>query len=303
MARISRLAALGGTALLIVSACGGGPLQASPSAGLPTARPTVAASSIPTPSPESTPQPSAVVVASLVHCAGSPSTATGVSVHRNSTWAGYVAALPPGTFGCVEGSWVEPMVTCGTVDAAVQIWVGIGGYSSHDTGIADDGHALEKAGTGVDCENGIANDYAWHQRMPREAADLPFPPTATHGGDIVIIPGDRIWAQVRFSHGTVQMTLVDLTSGDVRTVSQSDPGLHRSSGDWIVEGEDGLPVPSFAAVMFTAGSASMAGTFGTIGSAAWLRNEIDEWAGGHRRLQASALSPDGSSFRVTWRHR
>ena len=119
---------------------------------------------------------------------------------------------------------------------------------------------------------------------------------------MVIIPGDRIWAQVRFNGGTVQMTLANLTSGDVRTVAQPDPGLNRSSSDWIVEGEDGLAVPPFASLTFTAGSASMVGTFGTIGSRAWLRNEIDEWSGGHKRLQASSLSPDGASFSVAWLH-
>jgi hypothetical protein len=308
MARFSRLAVLGGTALMVVSACGGGPLQASSSPGQSTAVPSAAPSAAPiatpapTASPAPSPQPSAVAVLQLVHCAGSASTAGGTSVHRDSTWAGYVAALPPGTFSCVEGSWIEPTVTCGAADAALVIWVGIGGYSSHDTGITDDGHALEKTGTGVDCANGIADHYAWHQRDPREPNDLPFPATATRRGDMVVIPGDRIWAQVRFTAGTVHMTLANLTSGDVRTVAQADPGLNRSSGDWIVEGEDGLPVPPFASLTFTAGSASMAGSLGAIGSGAWLRNEIDEWAGGHRRLQVSALSPDGASFRVTWRH-
>jgi peptidase A4-like protein len=308
MARFSRLAALGATALTVLAACGGGPTQASASPGQPTAGPMAAPSAVPTSypsrtaSPAPSPQPLAVAVVPLVHCAGSASTVGGTSVHRNSTWAGYVAALPPGTFGCVEGSWIEPTVTCGSADAALAIWVGIGGYSSHDTGISDDGHALEKTGTGVDCENGIADHYAWHQRDPREPTDLPFPATATRSGDMVVIPGDRIWAQVRFLRGRVQMTVANLTSGDLRTVSQTDAGLNRSSSDWIVEGEDGLPVPPFASLTFTAGNASMAGTVGAIGSRAWLRNEIDEWAGGHKRLRASPLSSDGTSFSVTWLH-
>jgi hypothetical protein len=270
----------------------------------PSGTPSAAPTSTPTSpaSPPRSPQSSPVVVAPLIHCAGSASEVGGTSVHRSSTWAGYVAALPPGTFGCVEGSWIEPTVTCGTGDAALQIWVGVGGYSSHDTGIADDGHPLEKTGTGVDCANGIADHYAWHQRDPREPKDLPFPATTTRTGDMVVIAGDRIWAQVRFTAGSVLMTVADLTSGDIRAIAQADSGLHRSSGDWIVEGEDGLPVPAFASIEFTAGSASMAGTFGTIGARAWLRNSIDEWAAGHPRLRVSALSPDGSSFSVTWLH-
>ncbi len=306
MARFSRLAILGSIAVALLSGCSGGPVKASPTQQtyLATAAPSAlpASSPSPTASPVPTPQRSPVAAATLSHCSGSPSSGVGTSVHRNSTWAGYVAAFPPGTFGCVEGSWIEPTVTCGSVDAALVIWVGIGGYSSRDTGITDDGHALEKTGTGVDCANGVADHYAWHQRLPREPKDLPFEPTATHRGDLVIISGDRIWAQVRFSAGTVHMTIANLTSGDVRTVDQADAGLHRSSGDWIVEGEDGLPVPPFASLTFTAGSASMAGAVGAIGSRAWLRNEIDEWAGGYERLQVSPLSRDGASFSVTWLH-
>ena len=308
MARFSWLAALGGTAVLVVSACGADALQVASSPGQSTTRPSATASAAPTssplspPSPDPRPRPSAIAAVPLVHCTGSASTVGGTSVHRNSTWAGYVAALPPGTFGCVEGSWIEPTVICGSADAALAIWVGIGGYSSQDTGIADDGHALEKTGTGVDCENGVADHYAWHQRDPREPKDLPFPATATRTGDMVVIPGDRIWAQVRFGPGIVRMTVANLASGDVRTIAQADSGLRRSSGDWIVEGEDGLPVPAFGSLTFTAGSASMGGTLGAIGSRAWLRNSIDEWAAGHRRLRVSALSPDGASFSVTWLH-
>ena len=35
----------------------------------------------------------------------------------------------------------------------------------------------------------------------------------------------------------------------------------------------------------------------------WLRNEVDEWSSGYRRLRVSALTSDGGSFRVTWLHR
>jgi len=219
-----------------------------------------------------------------------------------STWAGYVAALPPGTASCVEGSWIEPVVTCGPSDAALAIWVGIGGYSSVDTNITDDGHSLEQAGTGVDCEGGIPNHYAWHQISPREPKDLPFPPTATRRGDMLIITGDEMWAQVRYSGGSVRLTVADLASGDVRSVTQADSGQHRSSAEWILEGEDGLPIPRFASVTFTGGSMTMAGTLGAIGSVAWHRNEVDEWLAGVTRLRVSALSTDGSSFNVAWTH-
>jgi hypothetical protein len=239
----------------------------------------------------------------IEHCAGTPTSGLGSSIERDSTWAGYVAARPPGTFSCVEASWLEPDVACSAADAAVGFWVGIGGYTSEDLGIIDNVHALQRVGTGVECENGQAEHYAWHQVAPRQASDQPFAPPPGRSGEMVIEPGDEMWAQVRFAGGTFTMTVANLSSDDVRSVSDTGGGGHRSSAEWVVGGEPGEPLARFRSITFTGGLCTMDGMLGPIGSATWRRNEVDEWSGDVRRLRVSPLASDGASFRVSWLHR
>lgn len=273
------------------------PSPTTSSGPTPTPASTAAAISTPAPSPAATPS----AIDALMHCTGTASTGTGRSFERNSTWAGYVAASPPGTFSCVEGSWIEPVVTCGEADAAVGFWVGIGGYSSRDLEITDDDHAMERAGTGVECEDGEADHYAWYQMDPRDSGDVLFGPTP--GEELAIVAGDEMWAQVRYATGAYVMTVANRTTGDVRSILVAASGKRRSSAEWIVGGEDGEPMARYDKITITSGMATMDGILGTVGSTAWLRNEIDEWAGGVRRLRVSELSADGASFRVTWLHR
>jgi hypothetical protein len=295
---------------VVLNACGTATVPTSaltptPVAATDAPAPTLVVTNPPSPAPTTIPTAKATASAldAIEHCAGAASTGSGRSVARGSTWSGYVAAQPPAAFSCVEAAWVEPVVTCGAADAAVAIWVGIGGYTSRDLGIFDDEHALEKAGTGVDCEDGAATHYAWHQIEPGEASDQPFGALAGQPADMAIAAGDRMWAQVRFADGAYRMTVANRTTGDVRSISQASAGKRRSSANWVVEGETGAWLARFPSITFTGGASTMGGVLGTIGSTAWLRNEVDEWSGGFRRLRVSALSPDGTSFHVTWLHR
>jgi hypothetical protein len=285
----------------------------APPGAMATFTATTASSQTPSPTPPSTTAPAESptlsptrhVIAALTHCTGRPASPDrGSSVERGSTWSGYVAAQPPASSSCVEASWVEPEITCGAGDSSVGIWVGIGGYTSVDLGIFDDGRALERAGTGVDCESGSAKQYAWHQAEPHDASDQPFSPAdPTQHGDMVIGAGDRIWAQVRYEDGTYHMTVANLSTEEARSSSQASTGNRRSSAEWVVSGEEGEALARFSVVTFTGGLSTMAGEAGAIGSASWRRNEVDEWSGGFRRLRVSALSADNASFRVTWLHR
>lgn len=255
------------------------------------------------PTTHSTPEPTLSAIDAIVHCTGEPSNGLGgASVERDSTWAGYVAARPPGTFSCVEGSWREPTVTCGAADAAVHYWVGIGGYTSSDLGIFDNIHAIQKVGTGVECEDGEPDHYAWHQVAPRESSDQPFDP-APDGGDLVIEPGDLVWAQIRYTGDAFVMTVANLSTGDMRSTTARGGDGHRSSAEWVVGGEPGEPIARFDSFTFLDGLSTMDGVVGPIGSKAWRRNWVDEWGGGVRRLGVSPLSDDGGSFGVTWHHR
>jgi hypothetical protein len=263
---------------------------------------TMVPTAMPRASSPPSPQATASAVDALEHCAGVPSIGAGDSFHAVSTWAGYVAAEPPGSVSCVEGSWLEPIVTCGAASAAVAIWVGIGAYDSVDLGIEDLGHPIQQAGTGVDCEDGQAEHYAWHQFQPRESTDHRFR-TPAGGRDMVVEPGDRIWAQVRYTGTASVMTVDNLSTGDVRSINQTGTGRHRSSAEWIVSGEAGEALARFSSVTFTGGLATLGGIVGPIGAAAWNRNRIDEWAGDVKRLRVSTLSPEGDAFRVVWLNR
>lgn len=248
------------------------------------------------------PEATASAVDALEHCGGAPSVGEGDSFRATSTWAGYVAAEPPGSVSCVEASWLEPTVSCGHTSAAASFWVGIGAYDSVDLGIEDLGHPIQQAGTGVDCEGGQAEHYAWHQFQPRESTDHSFPIPAG-GGDMVVEPGDRIWAQVRYTGTAFVMTVANVSRGDVRSIRQKAAGRHRSSAEWIVSGEAGEPMARFSSVKFTGGLATLGGIVGPIGAATWNRIRIDEWAGDVRRLRVSRLSAEGDSFLVAWLHR
>ena len=267
-----------------------------------TATATIAPAATPSASSMPAPAPTASAIAPLEHCSGAPSVGTGESVRAASTWAGYVAAKPPGSVSCVEASWLEPTVTCGRAAAAVSIWVGIGAYDSVALGITDKGHPIQYAGTGVDCEDGRAEHYAWHQFRPRESTDRRFPKPAG-GGDMVVEPGDRMWAQVRYTGATFVMTVANLSTGDVRSIRQRAAGRHRSSAEWVVSGEADEPMARFSSVTFTGGLTTLGGIVGPIGAATWKRNRIDEWAGDVKRLRVSTLSAEGDEFRVVWLHR
>jgi hypothetical protein len=236
------------------------------------------------------------------HCSGTPSHGKGDSHHADSTWAGYVAAEPPGRVSCVEASWIEPTVSCGRAASDVNIWVGIGAYDSVELGIKDVGHPIQQAGTGVDCEDGMAEHYAWHQFQPRESSDRRFR-SPGDGGDMVVQAGDRMWAQVRYTGSRFVMTVANVSRDDVRSIRQAASGLHRSSAEWIVSGEADEPIARFSSIGFRDGLATIGGVVGPIGAKAWDRNRIDEWAGDLERMRVSNLDTEGDSFRVFWLHR
>jgi hypothetical protein len=112
-----------------------------------------------------------------------------------------------------------------------------------------------------------------------------------------------MWAQVRYTGTAFVMTVANQSRREVRSVTQSGTGQHRSSAEWIVSGEADEPIARFASVTFTGGQATLGGIVGSIGAAAWNRNRIDEASGDVERLHVSRLNAAGDSFRVIWLHR
>ena len=305
------LAALLTCALLI--ACGSTTVTPAPSPSpvastVPTSPPTPSPTPTPTPSP--TPVPTPVPTPPplvLHHCPGRAATAIGGSVNFSSTnWSGYIAGNGrTRQVTCVEGAWIEPVVTCpksGTTDVA--IWVGLDGSSSNHLGNAAIGP--EQVGTQVDCHDGAPSHGAWWETVPSLDHAIDF-------GDVIVpAAGDHMWAQVSYGTHGFTMTLTDLTSQETDSVTQQVKGAPRLTAEWIVEapseacGKATCPVLAlarFPKIVFTGGLAVIAGRLGSIGDRHWSRDEItDVTNGGTHRTTVSGLASKGQSFTVTWHH-
>src|ERR1700753_3664168 len=93
-------------------------------------------------------------------------------------WAGYVADGT--TFKHVEGTWVQPEVTCGEERTYSATWVGLGGSSSQSD-------ALEQIGTEADCSSrGSVRYSAWYELVPQASKTI----------KLTVKPGDQMTAAV-----------------------------------------------------------------------------------------------------------
>ncbi len=168
----------------------------------PTARPTAERlpprPSLSTPRPSAsqrtTPTATAHLVSPEAHCRGSDRTpgapAAATLSESSSIWAGYIAYRRQTGVSCVEGSWVQPKVTCSkTGRQAVSIWVGIDGVHSGGARV-DASRSLVQIGTAAECLNGVLTHHAWHEVLPMEGSEVDIPALA-------IRPGDTIAALIR----------------------------------------------------------------------------------------------------------
>jgi len=234
-------------------------------------------------------------------------TVAGPSVAFTSTnWSGYIAGNGhTHAVTCVEGTWIEPAVTCpptGITD--VSIWVGLDGSSSDHLGTATIGP--EQVGTEIHCEDGALFDSAWWETVPSEDHAIDF-------GDVIQpSSGDHMWAQVSYGKHGFTMTLTDLTSQETDSITVQVKGAPRLTAEWIVEAPSVacatatcpiLALARFSKIVFTGGEVIIAGRLGYIGDRHWSRDQLtDVTDAGTRRATVSPLASKGQSFTVTWRH-
>ena len=297
----------------LVVACGSTNVTPTPSpvpTPVPTSSPTAAPTPTPTPTPSPTPVPTPVPTPPplvLHHCPGRAATALGGAVNFESTnWSGYVAGNGRSRqVTCVEGAWVEPIITCpktGTTDVA--IWVGFDGSSSDHLGNTTIGP--EQVGTQVDCHDGALSHSAWWETVPSLDHAIDF-------GDVIVpAAGDHIWAQVTYGTHGFTMTLTDLTRQETDSITDQVKNAPRLTAEWIIEapseacGRATCPVlalAKFSKIVITGGLAVIAGRLGSIGDRHWSRDEITDVSnGGTHRTTVSGLASKGQSFTVTWRH-
>ena len=258
------------------------------------------------------------VIAFLLVEAGWAAAATNdaVPVTTVSTnWAGFVVAGPGSefvrtpAFTRVSGSWTAPAATCTSGSMTYSaFWVGLGGAS-------DTSRALEQIGSAADCAaDGTARYYLWYELVP----------AAPHTLKLRVDPADRLTATVAVTGKKVTLVIRNLTRATKfsKVLKMSAPAPDRSSAEWIAEAPSScsrgicttLPLTNFGTVSFTNASAIANGHKGVISDSAWGTAAVQlqpdatdsppDPGSGSIESSASAapsgLSPDGTSFTVSW---
>ncbi len=145
-------------------------------------------------------------------------------------WSGYVAVAPKATsynhpyFTRVTGTWKVPVAQCSrrTDNASSTVWVGLGGYKSHDQ---------EEVGTDSNCTaTGKHVYYAWFELVP-----YPSYRTFPNISDTVSA-GDTMTGLVRILSPTlVELRLRDATRGWIFSKNITFSSQDTTTADWVVE--------------------------------------------------------------------
>jgi len=154
---------------------------------------------------------------------------------KSTNWAGY--AVTGGTYTSVAANWIEPTVTC-TSNGIVGFWVGLDGWGSN---------SVEQDGTGVDCEKGTPQQFAWWETYPANSVQVYNAPVAA---------GDRMSSTiVAQGHGEYVLVLTDWTARWTIKNPVSLPSGSNASAEIVAEavtaGQDITTLPDFGAIGFT----------------------------------------------------
>jgi hypothetical protein len=239
----------------------------------------------------STPMAAHAPVRPLPHQAG-----LNVSYGAQSSldWAGF--AVSGTIFSKVQGSWVQPKVTCpSNATQLAAFWVGIDGLSSTDD-------TVEQIGTDSDCSGKSPDYYAWFEMVPRSVVYL--------ASGYPVTPGDTISAQVSGSGKNFNLQIEETHGGSTiwhYTTNQSATVLPKaSSAEWVAEdpckGSKCTigPLADFGSVSFTNATANGV----AISSSAFKSTKLTMTTKDSKVTKArpSTLAASGTAFKVTWVH-
>ena len=213
----------------------------------------------------------------------------------SKNWSGYAVQTNlksplPDSVSNVKGTWSVPAVTTDSPATTYSsIWIGIDGYSDS---------TVEQLGTEQDWTSSGPVYYAWVEMYPKAAYLI-------HG--FPVVAGDEISAEVRYvGNGQFTLSMNNITSGASYSTTLRAKNAKRQSAEWIVEAPSSkgvLPLADLGTVSFTNCSATVNGHTGSVSNSAWQKDAITmTTANGVVKARPSALSPDGSSFSVTWYH-
>jgi hypothetical protein len=255
-----------------------------------------------------------VTAACALGVAPGASAATDVSQASSENWSGYVvksssSESSTSSFKSVSGSWVAATAKCSGSTTYSAFWVGLGGAGHTE--------ALEQAGTEANCSaDGRASYYAWYELVPSAPVRV----------DLAVHAGDHIATRVTVEASTVDVSIVNQTTGQSfsKQLTMRNPDV--SSAEWIAEAPsscDGtessctpLTLTDFGTAHFSAASATTtSGHTGSISDPDWSTYAVSltSGAGGSGFQGAglvtsessgsatpSSLSSDGSSFSVAY---
>lgn len=213
----------------------------------------------------------------------------GVKVWASGNWAGY--AVIGSSFTQAKGSWVVPAVDCAaTRGGSASFWVGIDGWSDA---------TVEQTGTDSDCDGKKPHYYAWYEFAPKGGVTIDSVPVSA---------GDRMSGEVDYDGSEFTVTITNEATGAWFSTSAIVPVAHRASAEWIAE-NNGIGLSDFGVAPFGEDFTGVSDTnFATDDRTS---GEIHAFG---KRVQAStivnqgvddavpsSLSPDGTSFTVTWK--
>lgn len=216
----------------------------------------------------------------------------GLANNLSLNWSGYAVTGDVGAVSSVFGSWVVPPVSCGTQPAYVAFWAGIDGFSSN---------TVEQAGVLAQCFGGIAYYSAWYEFYPSPAVTI---------SSLSVKPGDVVSVNVTYSGGAFVIIIIVGSQSFITTGTVN--GAARSSAECITErpsiGGSLTKLANFGTAYFgqvytgitSTCYATISGRTGAFGSFSTVQEITMVNTKGKLLAQPSPLSPDGSSFYVTW---
>lgn len=212
----------------------------------------------------------------------------GATRSTSTNWAGYINIGRTGSFTDVRASWVEPSISCSPTLSPKNddsFWIGLDGVTTTSK-------TVEQTGTEGICKGTVPRYDAWYEMFPKYAVwALP------------VDAGDQIMAEVAWVGGQrFVLTLTDVTSGRrLHKTLVAPVTAVRSSAEWVAEtsAECKNCLEDFGTVTFANAAATKNGITGGIG--AFSNQLVTMVARNHSVMsQPSALTPDGTSFSVTW---
>ena len=213
-------------------------------------------------------------------------------------WAGYAVPAREGTVTSVVGSFIVPSLSCSGQNTYVALWAGLDGYNDS---------TVEQAGVLGECYHGKAYYYVWYEFYPSPAVFL---------SNMTAAPGDRVYVNVTYIGGgefKINITIVPVKGkAEESIIEGSEPSALLSSAECILERPE---VNGHLSTLANFGTAyygqdytglkntcyaTVSGVFAPFGSFSSVVEIIMVNYNGAVLAYPSQLTPDGSSFTVTY---